>query len=87
MLYDSLLLSSANKARPGRVQKIVGGVTQFRNTILLFYKHIIPHETYATELSRVRKILKFLVGEKQKIFEALQLHIESNRDILDSIQS
>ena len=57
----------------GRVQKIVGGVTQFRNTILLFYKHIIPHETYATELSRVRGILKFLVGEKQKIFEARQI--------------
>ena len=57
----------------GRVQKIVGGVTQFRNTILLFYKHIIPHETYATELSRVRRIFKFLVGEKQKIFEARQL--------------
>ena len=55
----------------GRVQKIVGGVTQFRNTILLFYKHIIPHETYATELSRVRRIFKFPVGEKQKIFEAL----------------
>ena len=73
MLYDSLLLSSANKARPGRVQKIVGGVTQFRNTILLFYKHIIPHETYATELSRVRRIVKFLVDENQKIFEAWQL--------------
>ena len=57
----------------GRVQKIVGGVTQFRNTILLFYKHIIPHETYATELSRVRRILKFPVGEKQKIFEARQI--------------
>ena len=57
----------------GRVQKIVGGVTQFRNTILLFYKHIIPHETYATELSRVRRIFKFPVGEKQKIFEARQL--------------
>ena len=56
----------------GRVQKIVGGVTQFRNTILLFYKHIIPHETYATELSRVRRILKFLVGEKQKIFKTRQ---------------
>ena len=57
----------------GRVQKIVGGVTQFRNTILLFYKHIIPHETYATKLRRVRNIFKFLVGEKQMIFETRQL--------------
>ena len=71
----------------GRVQKIVGGVTQFRNTILLFYKHIIPHETYATELSRVRRIFKFPVGEKQKIFEAHTVTIEKNREIVCSIQS